>query len=30
VKPADFIKAFFGLSLIYWKYIRQHGINGQH
>ena len=30
VKPADFIKAFFGLSLIYWKYIRPHGINGQH
>ena len=30
VKLADFIKAFFGLSLIYWKYIRPDGINGQH
>jgi dolichyl-phosphate beta-glucosyltransferase len=25
VKPGDFVKAFFGLSLIYWRYIRRHG-----
>ena len=25
VKPGDFVKAFCGLSLIYWRYIRRHG-----
>jgi dolichyl-phosphate beta-glucosyltransferase len=25
VKPGDFVKAFFGLWLIYWRYIRPHG-----
>jgi glycosyltransferase involved in cell wall biosynthesis len=24
VKPGDFFKAFFGLSLIYWRYVRRH------
>jgi len=24
VKPGDFVRAFFGLALIYWKYLRPH------
>jgi dolichyl-phosphate beta-glucosyltransferase len=24
VKPSDFVRAFFGLALIYWKYLRPH------
>jgi dolichyl-phosphate beta-glucosyltransferase len=29
VKASDFVKAFFGLSLIYWRYLRPHWVNGQ-
>jgi dolichyl-phosphate beta-glucosyltransferase len=25
VKPSDFLRAFFGLALIYWRYLRPHG-----